>query len=179
MGYPLPYVSGHTSKTGAVHRLLETGKKRCPVCDKVKPLEEFHLKSNKGKARYGYCRTCTQSYQRRAKLAHSFGLTEEEYEEIVRFQKGVCAICHFPPKAGGNRLSVDHDHVSGLIRGALCWKCNRALGYMKDDVQALRAMTDYLTSPPAVEALGREVYGQRGRVTNKRRTRRRTRKKAA
>lgn len=33
-----------------------------------------------------------------------------DYEKVFRSQGGVCAICSDPPKEGGNRLHMDHDH---------------------------------------------------------------------
>lgn len=36
-----------------------------------------------------------------------------------------CAICERPRSAFKNRLSLDHNHRSGKIRGLLCYYCNR------------------------------------------------------
>lgn len=55
-----------------------------------------------------------------------YGITPEQYNEIVKDQQGVCAICLNPPEEG-QRLHVDHDHKDGRIRGLLCGVCNRAL----------------------------------------------------
>lgn len=59
-------------------------------------------------------------------------LTTEEYNEILDEQGGGCAICDAKPKLRKDgvtpkRLHTDHDHRSGLIRGLLCYRCNRAL----------------------------------------------------
>ena len=72
------------------------------------------------------------------------GLTLEEYDQLLSSQGGVCAICKTPPKPGGRRLNVDHDHKTGKVRGLLCHRCNRALPWMSDSSDRLRAAADYL-----------------------------------
>jgi hypothetical protein len=64
-------------------------------------------------------------------------------------QGGVCAICSRPetrPDRSGNpqRLSVDHCHETGQVRGLLCHSCNITLGVARDDPEHLRAMADYV-----------------------------------
>lgn len=39
---------------------------------------------------------------------------------------------------------VDHDHVTDQIRGILCGACNRSLGLVKDSVEILQRMINYL-----------------------------------
>lgn len=39
-------------------------------------------------------------------------------------QAGVCALC----ERVGKRLVVDHDHVTKLVRGLLCVRCNTSEG---------------------------------------------------
>jgi hypothetical protein len=39
---------------------------------------------------------------------------------------------------------VDHDHVSGAVRGMLCFNCNQALGNVRDSVQVLERLSAYL-----------------------------------
>ena len=49
-------------------------------------------------------------------------MTVKKYANLLKKQKGVCAICGKPPK--GLKLAVDHDHKTGRIRGLLCAYCN-------------------------------------------------------
>ena len=58
-------------------------------------------------------------------LLKKFGITEEQYDALLRAQDGCCAVCHRPATTFRKRLAVDHDHESGLIRGLLCLHCNR------------------------------------------------------
>ena len=81
---------------------------------------------------------------------------------MLHHQNGACAGCQNPP--GKTRLSIDHDHRTGLIRGLLCWRCNAALQALRDDAQTAYMLSVYLTDPPASHALGRTVYGLLGKA---------------
>jgi hypothetical protein len=50
-----------------------------------------------------------------ARLEKSYGITLDEYNQLLKSQDGVCAICKRPPKK--NMLSVDHDHKFNKIKG--------------------------------------------------------------
>lgn len=103
---------------------------------------------------------------RRARLLRLYNITPEEYELMLAFQNGVCAICERPP--GKTRLAVDHDHASGLTRGLVCWQCNSALAKLKDEPTRAFNAWKYLSDPPATKALGEQRFGRTGRVTSKR-----------
>lgn len=77
-------------------------------------------------------------------LRHKFGITLAEYEALAAAQGGVCAICHSPPQGHRRHLDVDHDHTTSEVRGLLCSPCNRAIGYLRDDPDLLRAAAAYL-----------------------------------
>lgn len=86
--------------------------------------------------------------QHRKDNLKKFGLTLEEYQEMFYNQNGVCAICGNPETKtrGGvvKRLAIDHDHLTGQVRGLLCQNCNVALGYVKENIHTLEAMIEYL-----------------------------------
>lgn len=58
-----------------------------------------------------------------------YGLTASQYEAILSTQGGGCRLCGKPP--GVRRLSVDHCHTTGRIRGVLCVSCNTTLGRLE------------------------------------------------
>jgi hypothetical protein len=80
---------------------------------------------------------------RRSYLKRKFGITPEQYAEMLAAQGGVCALCSRPPR-NDISLHVDHDHRTGAIRKLLCFRCNNALGDLYDDPELLRAAADYL-----------------------------------
>lgn len=72
-------------------------------------------------------------------------ITEQEYQRILEQQAGVCAICLGGPRGRWPyRLVVDHDHISGRIRGLLCDVCNKSIGALGDDAEVLQRAADYL-----------------------------------
>ena len=74
------------------------------------------------------------------KLRAAYGITLAEQRHMLLTQNGVCAIC----RDALTRPYVDHDHVTGVLRGLLCVSCNSALGLAKDDPAILRTMADYI-----------------------------------
>jgi hypothetical protein len=62
-------------------------------------------------------------------------------------QGGVCAACGLPENRMNarlkGRLHVDHDHVTGQVRGLLCANCNAALGLLRDEPQRIEALLAY------------------------------------
>jgi hypothetical protein len=101
---------------------------------------------------------------RSRRLLELYHLSEEDWNKIFAFQGGVCAITGRLP---GRTLNTDHCHDTGLIRGLLTPWANKGLAFFDDDPQQLRRAADYLENPPAVRALGREVYGLVGRAQRK------------
>lgn len=99
-----------------------------------------------------------------------YGITEREYRQVLGYQGDVCAGCGERRKQ--NRLSVDHRHSDGLLRGLICWSCNKALACARDNPATLLRLYGYLNDPPATRALGRETFGRPGRSTRKWRTKR-------
>jgi hypothetical protein len=127
-----------------------------------------------GRQRKWCSEQCSKDGARAVRLAQVFNITPDEYDQILAYQGGVCAICKKPPKPG-KRLAVDHDHQTGYIRGLLCFFDNkRVLGARSAEVLIKTAA--YVTDPPARKALGRDVVAP-GRPKKKRQ--RRTRKRAA
>ena len=130
-------------------RVLPDGTRRCPDCGEVKALEEFPRNKNGSKGRGSYCKPCHnargvaskqrsggfQEYHRR----HRYGMAVGEFDEMLREQGGLCALCGERPAE-----HVDHDHLFGHVRGILCFNCNGGLGQFKDRVDIMAKAIDYL-----------------------------------
>jgi hypothetical protein len=88
------------------------------------------------------------------RLQRTYNITSEQYEAMLEYQGGCCAICQLPPR-GKLPLNVDHDHKTGLVRGLLCWTCNhRLLPAGRDDPERMLNAAHYLECPPAVAVFG-------------------------
>lgn len=79
--------------------------------------------------------------QRRRHRIQAYGITVEQYNQMLEDQGGGCYLC------GGTdskSLSIDHCHHTGRVRGLLCSAHNRALGLLGDDPEMLLKAHAYL-----------------------------------
>lgn len=93
------------------------------------------------------------SVKRRERAGHlkrKYGISLEMYESMLGNQGGGCAICRREPVSDIS-LHVDHDHLTGEIRGLLCFTCNNALGDFEDDAALLRSAIRYVEQTLADE----------------------------
>jgi hypothetical protein len=113
--------------------------KRCGQCQLVKPLTEFHRAPQQSGGYNCYCKCCRKEQNRAAHLLRTYGLTPADYDEMVERQGGVCACC-------GERAPshVDHDHVTGAVRGVVCFPCNSGIGQFNDRADLMRKAITYL-----------------------------------
>ena len=124
--------------------------KRCSKCKRTLPPEAFARSRARRGGLAAYCRECTSVYmasgvKRKSRLKTTYGITPEQYDEMLRAQRGVCGACGNPPsKADKWRLAIDHNHHSGRLRGLLCARCNTALGLLRDDRDVITRLWKYL-----------------------------------
>ena len=86
---------------------------------------------------------------RKYQLKKRYGVSWDGYLALCAKAGNVCEICGDAGSIIGGRmadLNVDHCHVTGKIRGALCTRCNMGLGAFKDKPTLLRKAADYITS---------------------------------
>ena len=74
-----------------------------------------------------------------------YGITIDEYNLLYKKQNRGCAICSVPTGSNDKRLSVDHNHQTGEVRGLLCDDCNIGLGKFKDNPNLLAKAINYLS----------------------------------
>src|SRR6266704_5749560 len=110
---------------------------------------------------------CQKAAAREKRLSEQYSITPEEYDEILSAQGGVCGVCRRKPKPG-KRHAVDHDHLTGFVRGLLCYVCNRRFISSRGD-HIIEAMYEYVTDPPARRVIGDRVAPGRPPTKRKRR----------
>ena len=136
--------------------------KKCSNCNKEKPLSEFNLRGKGTKSYQSYCTPCDSKLakeryyknrerynkaKRNSTLLRRYGITEDEYFEMFNAQKGKCKLCgKTKPRNGAKHLIIDHCHSTGKVRGLLCNNCNVLLGKLKDDIEYIDRIKDYLTA---------------------------------
>ena len=90
---------------------------------------------------------------RRAALKTRFGITQEQFDELWAKQGRACAICREDERTirRGKKIrpAVDHDWLTLTIRGILCTRCNRGIGYFRHDIDLILNAAAYLENPPA------------------------------
>ena len=150
--------------------------KKCSRCNQEKTTSEYHKDSSAKSGLYAYCKECARAKTRAWKVANperdkesqkrsreknprvyrnkqllwTFGITLEQYEQMLADQGGVCAVCGkteteiHPQSKKVRNLNVDHCHHTGKVRGLLCNSCNRGIGLLNDDPAVLRNALNYL-----------------------------------
>jgi len=142
-------------------------KKICRTCKKEYPLDYFYKVHKNRECRRPECKYCYQAWNKKyrdrniekyraswrkaskklyykdpfgIKLRQNYGITIDQYSEMVNKQDGRCKICHEKP----DLLAVDHCHKRNKVRALLCLKCNSGLGMFKENVDVLKRAIQYL-----------------------------------
>lgn len=132
MTYNKEYMAAYRSKNRAKIRAYQADWKRNNP-DKIKAY-----------ARAAYARNPAKV--RAKQLRSKFGITLGQFISMEAEQGGCCAVCRTDSPGGRGGWHVDHNHVTGKVRGLLCNRCNMGLGYFKDDPLLLERAADYLRS---------------------------------
>jgi hypothetical protein len=146
----------HNHETGTVRGLL------CFHCntglghfkDNIEFLKSailYIVKSSKSdRDIFGRSAMSTISYRQQIQFRRVLRLGKEEYEKVLLMQNGKCGICKSVLENGIDS-HLDHDHVTGKVRGFLCHNCNLGVGKLGDSPESLSRAIEYLekhTTPP-------------------------------
>lgn len=124
--------------------------RKCTTCNTFKTASEFYITKDKrsfgGVSMRSKCKSCDEERKYKRFIKKTYDISFEEYEKILALQDNKCAICK--SKIGNSRttrLFIDHDHLTGKVRGLLCSACNHGLGLFKDSPILLKRAINYLT----------------------------------
>ena len=114
--------------------------KICSSCKQQCEVSLFHRNAKSPDLLDNRCAPCKADQKRLA----LYDLTATEYKRMLFMQNSECAVCRRGLPELDQGLVVDHDHDTGAVRGLICQDCNRALGFVRDDVYVLKRAIEYL-----------------------------------
>lgn len=141
-------------------RVRADGLVLCTKCLTHRPPTDFCSGARYQAGLQSWCRPCYAEYnlsrrdrnillERRSK----YGVSLEDQDAMWAAQEGRCASCqHVFNRLGEAHL--DHDHVTGRVRGFLCGPCNHIVGRCGEDVDHLVAVAEYLLAQQASAKAG-------------------------
>jgi len=116
---------------------IPIARKKRLKCGNDRLASEFRKNASKKDGLASTCMYCVEDWR----LVNTYGITLDDYNEMLHKQNNVCALCQ---RSDTNRLSVDHDHETGKVRGLVCSRCNWALGVLGDTPEKLSRVVEYL-----------------------------------
>ena len=128
--------------------------RNCTACGEFKLADcytlERDVRSVGGVAMRSKCKPCNEHIKWKSFIQRTYGITADEYYDILKDQDGKCSICESQEvnnsRIPSGKLFIDHCHETGKVRGLLCSKCNHAIGLLNDDVDLLQKAIVYLNN---------------------------------
>jgi len=78
-----------------------------------------------------------------------YGMTVGDFIKLMREQDWECPVCSRNFLNWALKPVIDHDHLTGEVRGILCAQCNTGIGLLCDELVIVERAVTYLKDPPA------------------------------
>ena len=130
------FVTNHVSKHNKANI--------CKPCAEKQQKKYRQLKPHKTREREYRQKEKYKLRRKNKDYQNKYGITLEEYDQILLSQNGCCKICKVHHTNVHFGLVVDHNHLNGQVRGLLCGQCNTGLGNLKDSIEILETSIQYL-----------------------------------
>lgn len=142
--------------TGTTRRFCRRCTKEIPKDVRKAKYKNSHYETNKpAYTARNKARVVSPEESRFYNLKYNYGLTYEQFQDLKDSQNNCCGVCDKPEHLTvTGRLHIDHDHVTGEVRGLLCMGCNTGIGHLKDDIDLLRKAIEYLERTKTDETNG-------------------------
>ena len=111
------------------------GRRSCKECRKIDGRNRARAKNKTQKGK---------DAKKNVALKIAYGITFKQYQEMLERQNYRCAICSRPQSEFTRKFSVDHCHITDVVRGLLCGNCNVGIGNLQDDINILENAIKYL-----------------------------------
>ena len=134
-----------SEQNGAVMYLV-----KCAKCGEIHTRNAKHLKQSQEAQDCKFYKPPNWSgFEREdAIIRRQYGISMDEFRELLNLQGNGCAICSKPITALRRRMNIDHCHETNQVRGILCSSCNTGLGHLGDNIAGLQRALKYLQNPP-------------------------------
>ncbi len=76
------------------------------------------------------------------RLKNKYGVTQEQYEMLLKKQRNKCGICK--TSFHETEAHLDHCHETKIVRGILCSNCNTGIGLFKHDINRIEKAIAYV-----------------------------------
>ena len=134
----------------------------CKTCGVEKEFSEFPKNRSYKDGIRPHCISCRHTYEnasyhkhkqkrpynyisdKDSKLKRAFGIGLADYHRMFAEQGGCCAICKTNDTGKRKAFAIDHNHITGAVRGLLCSNCNTGIGNLRDDIGLLKDAIQYL-----------------------------------
>lgn len=146
--------------------------KTCTSCAETKPVSQFYKHKSFKDGYKTQCKTCETVYAKQRyltakeeglqciknkressriySLKRKFGITVEQYNDLLEQQNHCCAVCGRHQDEFKKKFAVDHAHTeskdipAGMIRGLLCYICNTRIVGDRTNPEIFQKTADYL-----------------------------------
>ena len=76
-------------------------------------------------------------------LRKKYGISAYDYENMLASQAYCCDLCVRHQSQFKQRLSVDHNHQTGVVRGLVCYRCNKFI-IGRHDLKSAERLYQYM-----------------------------------
>jgi hypothetical protein len=129
--------------------------KNCTKCRENLELKCFNKDKRAKDGLHSSCRKChdlcvrnwqskNQDKIKDTTLKRKYGISLVDYNKMLELQNNSCYVCKIKQKDFKKMLYVDHCHTTGDVRKLLCETCNLTLGKVKENIEILQNLIDYI-----------------------------------
>jgi hypothetical protein len=144
-----------------IREKIKIKEKICHKCGKKKSIKKFYPNGSNIDGYRNNCKTCVDKQNKNYTLSDKYireekskdyryrtkyGITYKKKKEIILNQDNKCLCCgiDFKTLKLERHICIDHDHLTGKVRGVLCTECNIALGLLHEDLNRVKSLENYI-----------------------------------
>ena len=130
-----------TKNSNPLRGVIRADGRYCLKCGEFKVNSDLYFRDGRPRS---ICKECSKGTDDHS-LFRGKNITKQMFDGLMVAQGGACAICGKSFESL-SKTFIDHDHISGMVRGLLCPSCNTMIGLSNDSPETLSKAIDYLSS---------------------------------